>query len=738
MRSTNLPRIDLRNRISLSKFAIADDSVKSIDLSGCAKKLSSIQINAPQLTSLDLTTCDSLYKIDINAPLTELIWPKRFNLGLIYLSNTRLTSIDLHNNTKVLDFSLFNDCIIQNIDLAGCTNLGYELYDPSHGYAHDPSIEITSCPDLKHLDLSGCVNLKSLLCTYNRLKNLDLSELTSLSNLDCSDNQLEQLQLSGSYNLEYLDLDNNHLTALDLESFWKLREVTVDNNQLAFLNGPTNTWIRAYDNFHPVRLNAQHAFNLNLLPGFDISKMRRLEGGVLNGKMITFLQDTVYYEYRCSETTDGGVFFALVRDPSSAPGDLPISEENFPDARFRAYIQTHLDTDGNDSLSDEECLAATEIDVADQQIKTLQGLHHFVYLKYLNADGNLLTSLDLSRNAALEVLSCDDNYLEVETDATFSFDLATLPDFDLSRLRFVRGGTLNGSRLTFLRDTVRFEYQTYYAGAALVPQSVPFHLVTDLPDVPEFGGLPISEENFPDEAFRQYVVAQFDRNANDSLSERERAAVSEINVAGLGIGNLQGLEHFPYLEKLDCSRNHLTSLDLSGNNALQTLYCYENSLFVELDDRDGFDLRSLPDFEPERAENWKGGMVSGDTLRFIAKEVSYAYRHRLAGGTGVPETVSFTLTSDKQPDEPTANEDAEATATETLFRVHPMPFRHTLHIETALDLKRVSLYNMQGRLCRRYLRGFDALPADGLEPGLYLLLLETADGSTYRIKAVKE
>lgn len=32
----------------------------------------------------------------------------------------------------------------------------------------------------------------------------------------------------------------------------------------------------------------------------------------------------------------------------------------------------------------------------------------------------------------------------------------------------------------------------------------------------------------------------------------------------------------------------------------------------------------------------------------------------------------------------------------------------------------------------------DALPADGLEPGLYLLLLETADGSTYRIKAVKE
>ncbi len=404
-------------------------------------------------------------------------------------------------------------------------------------------------------------------------------------------------------------------------------------------------------------------------------------------------------------------------------------------------------------------------------------------LRQVLCDNNQLTSLDLSARTSDDFyLTYSNNKRYIPQNENRTFNLNLLPNFDISRTEDWDGGFLTDTILTFIRDTVTYSYQAYPAKLITIPFMLIYgepenpDVPTDPenpddsdnpdspddpdapdnhddpndpdnpdnpdnpdtpnnpddpnePDVPEFGGLPISEE---------YVAAQFDRNANDSLSERERATVSEINVAGLGIGSLQGIEHFPYLEKLDCSRNHLTALDLSGNNALQTLYCYENSLFVELDDWDGFDLRSLPDFEPERAENWKGGVISGDTLRFMAKEVSYAYRHRLAGGTGVPETVSFTLTSDKQPDEPTANEDAETTAATALFRVHPMPFRHTLHIETALDLKCVSLYNMQARLCRRYRSGFDALPADGLEPGLYLLLLETADGATYRIKAVKK
>lgn len=730
----HMKHIDCHDCKNLTSFSLGwsldDDSftpscfttLESLNLSGCEKLTSFHIFNCPKLASLDLRDCANLITLYINAPLTALQLSDQDCLTHLSLFNTQLQFLALQNRLSLRGFTIRYDNTIQSIDLSGCINLDND----------NTSIIITDCHSLVKLDVTGCSNIKTLFCFNNALKSLSINN-SHISALICPNNQLEYLDLNGSYDLLQLNCSNNRIAALDLESFWKLFSIQASNNQLAFLNSSSAPELTAASNYHPVRLNAQRAFNLNLLPGFDVSKMRRIEGGVLNGKMLTFLQDTVRYEYRCADNGASG-FFALVNDPASTPGDLPISAEYFPDERFRNYIRTHFDSDQNDSLSDEECIAVTEMDVAGLQIKTLQGLHHFVYLKHLNADNNQLTSLDLSRNAALEVLSCNANYLNVETDAAFSFDLTSLPYFDPQRIKFCRGGTLDGTRLTFQRDTVRFEYLTFYAGSALVPQSVAFHLVTELPEIAEHGGLPISEENFPDEAFRLYVTDLFDRNANDSLSERELALVEEINVAHMAIRSLKGIEHFPFLERLDCSHNQLTALNLNGNHMLKTLYCYENSLFVEPDSLRRFDLRTLPDFDPNRAENWKGGVVTSDTLTFIADEVSYAYRHRQAGGADLPGTVSFTLTAPKSPSTP--NERTEAAG--SLFNVHPVPFRHTLHIETALELKCVSLYNLQGRLCRRFESGFDALPADGLEPGLYLLLLETADGATHRLKAVKE
>ena len=91
----------------------------------------------------------------------------------------------------------------------------------------------------------------------------------------------------------------------------------------------------------------------------------------------------------------------------------------------------------------------------------------------------------------------------------------------------------------------------------------------------------LSNLNFPDNAFREYLK-QFDINGDNKLASVERNVVKKINVNNKGITTLEGIEHFPKLEKLYCSKNNLTSLDVSKNTELISLFCQKNQL-TELD-----------------------------------------------------------------------------------------------------------------------------------------------------------
>ena len=91
-------------------------------------------------------------------------------------------------------------------------------------------------------------------------------------------------------------------------------------------------------------------------------------------------------------------------------------------------------------------------------------------------------------------------------------------------------------------------------------------------------GVEIVRANFPDRAFRRYVMAHFDANGNGRLSRAERGAVTEIDACALGIGSLKGIGFFPNLTSLRVSGNNLKKLDLSGNPQLMVLDCAGNRL----------------------------------------------------------------------------------------------------------------------------------------------------------------
>ena len=88
----------------------------------------------------------------------------------------------------------------------------------------------------------------------------------------------------------------------------------------------------------------------------------------------------------------------------------------------------------------------------------------------------------------------------------------------------------------------------------------------------------INETNFPDDIFRDYVSKNFDSNADGNLSSAEIKLIEAVEVNGMGISSLKGIEHFTGLKWLNCENNSLAALDVTKNTILDWLNCKNNRL----------------------------------------------------------------------------------------------------------------------------------------------------------------
>ncbi|HEY6160471.1 MAG TPA: T9SS type A sorting domain-containing protein [Bacteroidia bacterium] len=87
--------------------------------------------------------------------------------------------------------------------------------------------------------------------------------------------------------------------------------------------------------------------------------------------------------------------------------------------------------------------------------------------------------------------------------------------------------------------------------------------------------------NIPDANFKAALVGNPSINTNNDaeIQVSEASAYNgNINVTGLGIADLTGIEAFTAITGLDCSYNTLTNLNVSNNTMLTSLYCNNNSL----------------------------------------------------------------------------------------------------------------------------------------------------------------
>lgn len=84
----------------------------------------------------------------------------------------------------------------------------------------------------------------------------------------------------------------------------------------------------------------------------------------------------------------------------------------------------------------------------------------------------------------------------------------------------------------------------------------------------------------PDANFKAYLVGEFDTNSDNEISLEEAENIKKINISAslLQVKSMAGVEYFTNLEKLDCSYNRITSLDLAGNTKLTEVNVSNNKL----------------------------------------------------------------------------------------------------------------------------------------------------------------
>ena len=204
----------------------------------------------------------------------------------------------------------------------------------------------------------------------------------------------------------------------------------------------------------------------------------------------------------------------------------------------------------------------------------------------------------------------------------------------------------------------RFSTRTRLVSAlltlAMVFTFLPFSAFAD--DSVDFW-VPLHSENFPDKTFLEYIRTTFDEgtigNSNGILEPDEWKAVTTIDVRNKNITSLWGITCFRNLEKLYCSDNQLTSLNLSYNTKLtqENLKCTGNKYPITIDETERtFDLSTLPaGFDVNKTSEWVGGTVSGNTLKVNPGVDRVTYTYDCGNGlTSVFSLQVLTITRIKQ------------------------------------------------------------------------------------------
>ncbi len=343
---------------------------------------------------------------------------------------------------------------------------------------------------------------------------------TALDNLCCAENQLTTLDVSKNTELTDLDCSNNNLTTIDVSKNTALEYFRCEYNHLTKLDVSQNTALIGLD------------LTGNNLSTLDVSKNTALTDLFISNNALLTLdvsQNTALTFLSCGDN------YLTTLDVS----------KNTSLAFFscRHNFFTNLDVSKNTALIYFEC--------NNNYLFTLD-VSGCTALARLVCNNNDFSTLDVSGCTALEELVCNNNQLtEIDLSAN-------------NKLKKINCKNNSDLKTLWLANDPS-DYSSINCD-----DSVKMLVLKE-------GEIAVSNIHFPDDEFRDYLLSQ-EYGSDGKLSEAEIANVKTISVDERFISSLRGIEFFTALEELRCTKNRLTTLDVSKNTALARLYCYGNQL----------------------------------------------------------------------------------------------------------------------------------------------------------------
>ncbi|CAA0213540.1 Protein of unknown function precursor containing LLR and a C-terminal secretion signal. Putative adhesin [Tenacibaculum maritimum] len=249
---------------------------------------------------------------------------------------------------------------------------------------------------------------------------------------------------------------------------------------------------------------------------------------------------------------------------------------NIPDPNFKAYLVANkrINTNNDNEIQKSEANNFTgkiylndKLDEEgnyirdlrnDEKVSDLTGIEHFKKLKFLALQSNLLKTLDISKNTALEVLNCGSNQLKtLDISKNTALEVLycsknQLTHLDISHNNNLKKLSCRVNKLSELNLTNNTKLESLFC------------------DVNKLRELDLSKN----------IALTFLSCPDNQLTRLNTSNNPQLKYLFCGSNNIVDIntQHNPLLTRLDCSRNKLTTLDVSDNKELETFFCSYNAL----------------------------------------------------------------------------------------------------------------------------------------------------------------
>lgn len=551
-------------------------SKKIADLTGIEafKNLTRLHCQSNLLTSLDLSQNTALIQLwCFNNQITELDFSQNPRLNDLLCYENELTRLNVSQNSALTHLNCYGNQL-EILDVSQNTALtGFSCYDNQLSIldiSKNTDLTILDCAgnQLSSLNVSLNTALTYLSCPFNELTSMDVSKNTALVHLLIAGNQLTSIEISKNLALTELRCEGNQLTSLDVSPNILLSQLVCEGNHLTSLDLSQNTSLIEID----CRFN--NLVNLNVRNG--------------NNSIITSFNALSNY-LSCISVDDEfpvpSPSFWVVEDDVSFSNDC----EEFvyiPDSNFeQALIARDIDTYDieNHKILRVDAERINELDISGENIEDLTGIEAFSDLIHLDCEYNLITNLDVTQNLVLEELVCQQNLL-TELDVSQNTSLVWLmcghnqiTGLDVSHNTALTSLYCDFNQLTSLdvsHNTLLSNLHCWnnQITSIDVRQNLQLQYLNFREN--QLTNLDVSQNT----ALRQLYCL---RNQLSSLDVSQNTALYKLWCNGNQLKSLDVTKNTALIE-LICDFNELTTLDVSQNTSLNRLICRVNNL-TELD-----------------------------------------------------------------------------------------------------------------------------------------------------------